>query len=352
MQKDFTMSEKGLDMRAVLPGVGSRLNDLFTRMFSGSMFANNGKKGIMGRKSSRKYKDGVIGLYPFCGRIEEDIDNDFNMAKTVFSKIKLSADQQEANGDNTKHTDHEEPTNKEKRQERREEKKKAKENNNESFNESYGDIKVYNSFREAFNAGQLYESADGKPLNESFGVLPLAMLASATIRGGMFIANKFKANKKGEMEKVEGGATAVQVTKESTREMCYAIMNAFFEKYISFEEVSKKMGVDIKGLSDIDNSTIDKFSQLLKAYSNPDGGAMTKQYGKIKTQYKKMCNHYFNIGTGVIANFKKYTKAEDEKHENLLTAANEKLNAMWDEQKDKYNDIFPYVLKDLGVIRI
>jgi hypothetical protein len=317
MQKDFTMNKEGLDMRAVLPGIGSRLNDFFTRVLSGSAFNNNEQKGVMGRKSSRKYKDGVIGLYPFCGRIEEDIDNDFNMAQTVFSKIKLSADQQ-ASSDDTKHTD-----------------------------ESYNGKPVYKSFGEAFNAGQLYESADGKPLNESFTVMTLAALASATVRGGMFIASKYKANKNGDMEKVKGGETAVQVTEESTREMCYAIMNAFFEKYISFEEVTKKMGIDVKGLSDIDNSTIDKFSQLLKAYSNPDSGAMTKQYGRIKTQYKKMCNHYFNIGTGVISNFKKYTKAEDEKHENLLIAANEKLNAMWDEQKDKYNDLFPYVLNEI-----
>lgn len=317
MQKDFTMNKEGLDMRAVLPGIGSRLNDFFTRVLSGSAFKNNEQKGVMGRKSSRKYKDGVIGLYPFCGRIEEDIDNDFNMAQTVFSKIKLSADQQ-ASSDDNKHTD-----------------------------ESYNGKPVYKSFREAFNAGRLYESADGKPLNESFTVMTLAALASATVRGGMFIASKYKANKNGDMEKVKGGETAVQVTEESTREMCYAIMNAFFEKYISFEEVTKKMGIDVKGLSDIDNSTIDKFSQLLKAYSNPDSGSAVKQYGRIKTQYKKMCNHYFNIGTGVISNFKKYTKAEDEKHENLLIAANEKLNAMWDEQKDKYNDLFPYVLNEI-----
>lgn len=317
MQKDFTMNKKGLDMRAVLPGVGSKLNDFFTRVFSGSAFNNNGKKGIIGRKSNRKYKDGVIGLYPFCGRYEEDIDNDYMMAQSVFSKIKLAADQQ-ADSNNTKHTD-----------------------------ESYNGKPIYGSFREAFNAGQLYESADGKPLNESVTALTLAALAPAVIRGGMFVVNKYKENKDGKREKVEGGETAVQVTKESTREMCYAIMNAFFEKYISFEQVSKKMGIDVQGLSDIDNSTIDKFAQVLKAYSNPDAGSATKQYGKVKAQYKKMCNHYFNIGNGVISNFKKYTKAEDEKHENLLVAANEKLTAMWDEQKSKYDDLFPYVLNEI-----
>lgn len=318
MQKDFTMSKKGLDMRAVLPGIGSRLNDFFTRVFSGSAFNNNDKKGIMGRKSDRKYKDGVIGLYPFCGRYEDDIDNDYMMAQSVFSKIKLAADQQEASGGEESHTD-----------------------------ESYNGKPVYKSFKEAFAAGQLYESADGKPLNESVTALTLAALAPAVIRGGMFVVNKYKENKDGKREKVEGGETAVQVTKESTREMCYAIMNAFFEKYISFEQVSKKMGIDVQGLSDIDNSTIDKFTQVLRAYSNPDAGSATKQYSKVKAQYKKMCNHYFNIGNGVISNFKKYTKAEDEKHENLLVAANEKLTAMWDEQRTKYDDLFPYVLNEI-----
>lgn len=309
MQKDFTMNKNGLDMRAVLPGVGSKITDFFTRMFSGSMFAHNNERGMMGKKSSRKYKDGVIGLYPFCGRFEEEIDNDYTMAQKTFSNIKFAADQQAE--EEKKHTD-----------------------------ESYNGKPVYQSFSEMFANDPLFESENKDNLNES--ILSLIALAPAVIRGGMFIVNKFKDGKK-----VEGGETAVQVTKQSTREICYAIMNNFFEKYISFEQVSKRMGVDVKGLSDIDNSTIDKFSELLKKYSNPDAASALKQYDRLKKQYDKMCKHYFNIGDGIIANFKKYTKAEDEKHENLLVAANEKLSAMWDEQKDKYENLFPYVLEEI-----
>ena len=93
MQKDFTLDKRGLDMRKVLPGVGSKLNDFLTRVISGSAFLNNGKSGIMGNtKTGRNFKDGVIGLYPFCDIYKEELRNDFTMAKNTFNKIKIAAD--------------------------------------------------------------------------------------------------------------------------------------------------------------------------------------------------------------------------------------------------------------------
>lgn len=310
MQKDFTINKKGLDMRAVLPGVGSRLNDFITRVFSGSAFMNNGKTGVMGNtKSARKFKDGVIGLYPFCDIYKEEIRNDLTMAQTTFNKIKFAADSAE-NSDNGN-------------------------NSNESVNGP-----VYRSFYEAFAAERLNESENGH-VNESTALM-LAALAPMVIRGGAFVINKIKDGKADPKD-----AKTVQVTKQSTREICYAILNNFFEKYISFEQVSKKMGVDIKGLSDIDESSIDKFKAVLKKYQNPDGASVVKQYARIKGMYDKMLTHYFNIGEGIIKNFEKYTKAEDEKHENLLVASKEKLQAMWDQQKDQYEHLFPYVLNEI-----
>ena len=308
MQKDFTMNKKGLDMRAVLPGVGSKLNDFFTRVFSGFAFMHNSDKGIMNNKSAQKLKSGVIGLYPFCDMYEEEINNDYKMAQKVFSNIAAAGEELKHNNVSSK--------------------------SDESFNG-----KVYQSFAEAFGAGQLNESK-AENMNES--VMALAALAPMVIRGGMYVVNKYKDGKK-----EKGGEVTVQVTKQSTREMCYAIMNNFFEKYISFEQVSKKMGVDIQGLSDIDKSSIDKMRQVVKAYSNPNGASVVKQYKRMKDAYDKMCKHYFNIGDGIIVNFKKYTKADDEKHENLLVAANEKLQAMWDQQKDQYDNLFPYVLNEI-----
>lgn len=307
MQKDFTVEKKGLDMRAVLPGVGSRLNDFITRAFSKSAFMNNGKTGIMGNtKSARKFKDGVIGLYPFCDIYKEEIRNDLTMAQTTFSKIKLAADTAGESG------------------------------SNESF-----DGKTYNSFYEAFASDRLNESGEAQPLNE-FAAMSLVALAPMVIRGGAFVVNKIKNGKSDPKD-----AKTIQVTKQSTREICYAIMNNFMEKYVSFEQVSKRMGVDIKGLSDIDASEIDKFGQVLKAYSNPDGASAVKQYARMKGAYDKMLEHYFNIGQGIIKNFEKYTEAKDEKHENLLMAAKEKLQAMWDQQKDQYEHLFPYVLNEI-----
>lgn len=314
MQKDFTINKNGLDMRAVLPGVGSRLNDFITRVFSGSAFMNNGRTGVMGNtKAARKFKDGVIGLYPFCDIYKEEIRNDLTMAQTTFNKIKFAADSAENSGGEGGNAN----------------------NSNESVNSP-----VYQSFYEAFASERLNESENGQ-VNEST-VLALAALAPMVIRGGAFIVNKIKDGKADPKE-----AKTVQVTKQSTREICYAILNNFFEKYISFEQVSKKMGVDIKGLSDIDESTIDKFQAVLKKYQNPDGASVVKQYARVKGAYDKMLGHYLNIGNGIIKNFEKYTKADDEKHENLLVASKEKLQAMWDQQKDQYDNLFPYVLNEI-----
>lgn len=306
MQKDFTLEKKGLDMRAVLPGVGSRLNDFLTRAFSGSAFMNNGKTGVMDNtKSGRKFKDGVIGLYPFCDIYKEELRNDLTMAQTTFNKIKIAADTA------------------------------GKDATAESYNG-----KVYRSFAEAFASDRLNESDSQGQVNES--IMTLAALAPMVIRGGAFVVNKIKNGKADPKE-----AKTVQVTKQSTREICYAILNNFFEKYISFEDVSKKMGVDIKGLSDVDKSSIDKLGKVIKAYSNPDGGSVVKQYVRVKTAYDKMLGHYLNIGNGIIKNFEKYTKADDEKHENLLIASKEKLSAMWEQQKDQYEHLFPYVMMEI-----
>lgn len=306
MQKDFTLEKKGLDMRAVLPGVGSRLNDFLTRTFSGSAFMNNGKTGVMNNtKAGRRFKDGVIGLYPFCDIYKEELRNDLTMAQTTFNKIKIAADTA------------------------------GKDATTESYNG-----KVYQSFAEAFASDRLNESDSQGQVNES--IMTLAALAPMVIRGGAFIVNKIKDGKADPKE-----AKTVQVTKQSTREICYAILNNFFEKYISFEDVSKKMGVDIKGLSDVDESSIDKLGKVIKAYSNPDGGSVVKQYSRVKTAYDKMLGHYLNIGNGIIKNFEKYTKADDEKHENLLVASKEKLSAMWEQQKDQYEHLFPYVMMEI-----
>lgn len=313
MQKDFTINKKGLDMRAVLPSVGSKLNDFITRVFSGSAFAHNGRTRVMGNtKSARKFKDGVIGLYPFCDIYKEEIRNDLAMAQTTFNKIKFAADSAENSSRNNSNA-----------------------NNNESVNGP-----VYQSFNEAFASERLNESENGQ-VNES-AIMALSALAPMVIRGGMFIVNKIKDGKTDPKE-----VKTIQVTKQSTREICYAILNNFFEKYISFEQVSKKMGVDVKGLSDIDKSTIDKFQTVLKKYQNPDGASVVKQYARVKSAYDKMLGHYLNIGNGIIRNFEKYTKAEDEKHENLLIASKEKLQAMWDQQQDQYERLFPYVLNEI-----
>ena len=299
-QHDFTLEEKGLDMKAIMPGVGSALADklsyLFTRIGRG--------------KSSRSTNaNNNIGLYPFCNKFISETNDDYTTAVSAFNKIKLASDESSEGG-----------------------------NSSESFNG-----KVYGSFREAIMSDYITESADGKQhVDES--VLAMASagisLASMAVKAGKFILSR--KNKEGKSEE-----KAVQVTKESTREICYAIMLNYLDKYINVEQVFKQIGINTASLSDIDKSSCDKLAMMLKKYSKPEPNVVTKQYNRVKAAYDGMLKHYYNIGYGIIGNFKKYTEAKDEKHENLLVSANEKLTNMWDSQKDTYDNNFSHVIIEI-----
>ena len=113
------------------------------------------------------------------------------------------------------------------------------------------------------------------------------------------------------------------------------------------EQVFRELGISSKSLADIDVSACDKLAEILKKYQKPEKNSYTKQYSRLNEAYNKMLQHYYAIGDGIISNFIKYSEAKDEKHSNLIVASKEKLENMWDSQKDFYNNNFSHVLIEI-----
>ena len=316
-QRDFTLKPDGLNMANVMPGVGSRIFDWVARFWT---FNFKAKKHITGN----------IGLYPFCNQYIDEIATDFRTAQDAFSKIKLASDnEKEDDGySSERETDNTE---------------KKKVGDAETQHESFG-IKRYNSFREAFRSDLLNEGVSEENINES-ALLALSAgitLASFAVKGGAWVVSKMKNGKP-----VEGSERTVNVTKESTREICYAIINNYADKYVNMQRVFKELGISTDSLADLDESSCDKLQQILEKYAKPEKNAYTKQYGRIKKAYDNMLQHYYKIGDGIITNFVTFTEAKDEKHANLVTASKEKLQNMWDSQKDFYNNNFSHVMIEI-----
>lgn len=316
-QRDFTLKPDGLNMANVMPGVGSRIFDWVARFWT---FNFKAKKRITGN----------IGLYPFCNQYIDEIATDFRTAQDAFSKIKLASDNEKENDEYSSEGDADNT-----------ERKKV--GDAETQHESFG-IKRYNSFREAFRDDLLNEGVSTENVNES-ALLALSAgitLAHLAVKGGAWVVSKMKNGKP-----VEGSERTVNVTKESTREICYAIINNYADKYVNMQRVFKELGISTDSLADLDESSCDKLQQILEKYAKPEKNAYTKQYGRIKKAYDNMLQHYYKIGDGIITNFVTFTEAKDEKHANLVTASKEKLQNMWDSQKDFYNNNFSHVMIEI-----
>jgi len=304
-QNDFTLKKSGLSMAAVLPGVGSKINDWLTRTLTGNW-------------KSKKNTKGNIGLHPFCDQYKEEIANDFRMSQEAFNKIRLAADE---NGNApTDSTDSVGPQ-------------------GESV-----ETKRYNTFREALMSDPLNESMTPEQINESIvaAISAGVGLASLAVKGGAWVINKMKDGKP-----VPGEGKTVNVTKESTREICYAIIHNYADKYVNMSQVFKELGISSESLADLDKSSVDKLSEILRKYSKPEGNRYTTQYARIKSAYDKMLEHYFKIGDGIITNFVKYSEGKDEKHSNLIVASKEKLQNMWDSQKEFYQNNFSHIIIEI-----
>ena len=311
-QKQFTLDPMGLDMKAVFPGFGgllAKMGDVAARIFT----LNFGSG-----KESANYN---IGLYPFCNRYKEEIAKDYKLALDSYNKVVEAYNVQQKNGEGGEG-----------------------ENTEAQPENSSVQTKVYNTFYEAFASDHINENLTESQLNESIlASLAISLGTMGVSKLGQFVFSKIGKNGKPE----EGSEKKVQVTKESIREVCYAIMFNYMDKYVNMEKVFTQLGIDTKSLSDLDKSSCEKLKGLLKKYEKPEKNDYTKMYGRIKAAYDKMLSHYYKIGDGVIKNFEKYTKADDEKHANLLVSAKEKLQGMWDAQKDIYDSNFSHVLIEI-----
>ena len=299
LQKDFGGSEKGLDMNDAFKGQGSRLMDMLMRVF------------FVGNKYSSKGGTGAIGIIPLVNNYRNELKRDFVDAVKTYNMIATAGKQPKDLG---------------------------------AIKDSY--VPEYKSFAEAYKARMLNESAyQREDLYETLtDFIAEANTTKTTYSAGKYIM--YSVDKDGKLKPSQ----AVQVTPESTREICYSIMNIFFSKYFNMKNVSKKFGIDVNSLSDIDKSNVDKFTKVVKSLKieQSDNNIASKMFARVEKRYESIVSSYEVIAKKVIENFDKYsrlnkdgeTKALSEKDDNLLTSATTKLYEKLKEQIDIYDNNF------------
>ena len=299
LQKDFGGSEKGLDMNNAFKGQGSRLMDMLMRVF------------FVGNKYSAKGGTGAIGIIPLVNNYRNELKRDFVDAVKTYNMIATAGKQPKDLG---------------------------------AIKDSY--VPEYKSFAEAYKARMLNESAyQREDLHETLtDFIAEANTTKIDYSAGKYVM--YTRDKDGNLKPSQ----AVQVTPESTREICYSIMNIFFSKYFNMKNVSKKFGIDVNSLSDIDKSNVDKFTKVIKTLKTEqsDNNIASKMFARVEKRYESIVSSYEVIAKKVIENFDKYsrlnkdgeTKALSEKDDNLLTSATTKLYEKLKEQIDIYDNNF------------
>ena len=305
MQKDFGTKQNGMDMKAVLPGVGSKIMDWLGRLW--------------GSKSGKGKNKGALGLRPFVDNYRNELSADYQEARKAFNMIAAAG-----KGINDK--------------------KKGKEQTSGKMNSLQGESQavMYSSFSEMLKSEPLNEEETA--LNEGAG----AIIALGAVK---FAAGMYQYSKKDKNGNDVDSVKTVQVTHQSTREICYSILNMFFSKYFNMKAVSEKMGMNVDSLGDIDKSNVDKFAKLAQAMKQEQAsGKGSKMYARVEKNYNQMIDAYVRIANNVVNNFEKYTKNSkgkdgkvktlSEKDSNLLVASVEKLRAEVNRQEDGYRNNF------------
>lgn len=305
MQKDFGTKQNGMDMKAVLPGVGSKIMDWLGRLWGSK--AGNGKN------------KGALGLRPFVDNYRNELSADYQEARKAFNMIATAG----------KGID---------------DKKKGKEQTSGKMNnlQSESQTVIYSSFSEMLKS---------EPLNEEETALNEGAEAIIALGAVKFAAGMYQYLKKDKNGNDVGSVKTVQVTHQSTREICYSILNMFFSKYFNMKAVSEKMGMNVDSLGDIDKSNVDKFAKLAQAMKQEQAsGKGSKMYARVEKNYNQMVDAYVRIANSVVNNFEKYTKNSkgkdgkvkelSEKDSNLLVASVEKLRAEVNRQEDGYRNNF------------
>ena len=306
LQKDFGGSEKGLDMNDAFKGQGSRLMDMLMRVF------------FVGNKYSAKGGTGAIGIIPLVNNYRNELKRDFVDAVKTYNMIATAGKQPKDLG---------------------------------AIKDSY--VPEYKSFAEAYKARMLNESAyQREDLYETLtDFIAEANTAKINYSAGKYVM--YTRDKDGNLKPSQ----SVQVTPESTREICYSIMNIFFSKYFNMKNVSNKFGINVNSLSDIDKSNVDKFTKVIKSLKTEqsDNNIASKLFARVEKRYESIVSSYEVIAKKVIENFDKYsrlnkdgeTKALSEKDDNLLTSATTKLYEKLKEQIDIYDNNFYRVVNTI-----
>ena len=299
LQKDFGGSEKGLDMNNAFKGQGSRLMDMLMRVF------------FVGNKYSSKGGTGAIGIIPLVNNYRNELKRDFVDAVKTYNMIATAGKQPKDLG---------------------------------AIKDSY--VPEYKSFAEAYKARMLNESAyQREDLYETLtDFIAEANTAKINYSAGKYVM--YTRDKDGNLKPSQ----SVQVTPETTREICYSIMNIFFSKYFNMKNVSNKFGINVNSLSDIDKSNVDKFTKVIKSLKTEqsDNNIASKMFARVEKRYESIVSSYEVIAKKVIENFDKYsrlnkdreTKVLSEKDDNLLTSATTKLYEKLKEQIDIYDNNF------------
>lgn len=312
MQKDFIYAPNGLDMTSVAGDKGN----IFTKWFK----SDNWARWLFG--NNKIDKETQIGVVPFVNTYRNEIANDYQAAVKAYNSMPMT----KAKGEGAV---------------------------NDSINET-----VYTSFYEALKDEIINETADtsiDSSVNESAlltmglsiagGIATRALLQRITAAPGTFMVTK--KDKNGNEKQVP-----VQVTKQSTREICLAIIGQFLDKYVNNEAVFKRMGMDIDRLQDINSSTYEKFKKVLEAFRGDRDRYSNNQFQIMQRGWDSMIKSYDEAGQRIIKNFRKYTVSDkhgakkdlSEKTANNLEAADMKLVTAWNLGINKLKGNFPSII--------
>ena len=198
MQDGFYKKETGINIDKLMSGK--------VEAFNSNIFGQIGAK-LRQFVSGTPSKSVVMGLKPFCEKYKKEISVDYEIARDKYNKM-IAAAQSETKGEN--------------------------DGGNKLWSKSSG--------RDILSKKEFTESKDKSNIS---GFNYATVGAELVVRGGQY-------HLRGEDSDI-----IVQVTSESTRELCYVIFNNFFSKYIDFEQLTGK------SLSDISNANLTLFSMIL-----------------------------------------------------------------------------------------
>lgn len=238
-----------------------------------------------------------IGIYSFVNTYVAEVQDDYNVALNAFNTLSLSS-------------------------------------KNESFAGGVNSIREFNT---VFHLNE-DDNDPASPQNNSAASFDDVISKN----GNLFIVK-------------DGKETKLNVTQESTREVCAAVIASFLNKYTNQEKIYKKLGIDT--VNEINDKNYNQFMQVLKLYkgatATKDGGITNANiFGRVNVAYKKMVDSYMRIGQNVINNFSTYAKQAktkdgkqmSENNSNLLSSSSEKLQFQWDRQSDFFVGAFDKVV--------